>query len=135
MVEVKSRIERTAAPAKNGTTHTVGEIARESGVAPSAVRFYEKNGVITARRTAGNQRQFDESAACRINVARLAQRVGLTVREIADLFADLPTDPTPADWTRVADALVEEAEARTAQLRAHLRDLRSGTKLCQLTGD
>lgn len=111
---------------------TVGDIARESGVAGSAVRFYEKYGVITAVRSSGNQRRFDESAGCRIKVAKLAQRVGLTVREIAKVFAHLPSEPSPEDWGRIADALINEAETRTAELRARLDDMRSGTKLCEI---
>lgn len=120
--------EITAAAA----SRTVGDVARESGVAASAVRFYEKHGVITAIRTPNNQRRFRESAACRIKVAKLAQRVGLTVREIADVFADLPPTPGPDDWGRVASVLIEQAEARTAELRARLADIRSGTRLCEI---
>lgn len=111
---------------------TVQDVVVESGASASAVRFYEGRGVITAERTAGNQRRFGPSAACRIKVARLAQRVGLSVREVADLFADLPDDPTPADWGRVADRLEAEAEARVAQLRRELVGLRSGDRLCDL---
>jgi MerR family transcriptional regulator, redox-sensitive transcriptional activator SoxR len=128
LVEVKDNGPMTA------TTHTrtVGEVAAGGGVAPSAVRFYEQHGVITAVRTAGDQRRFDESAACRIKVAKVAQRVGLTVREIASLFAGLPADPQPADWARVAETLVAEAEARTAALKAQLAAIGSGTRLCDL---
>ena len=111
---------------------TVSAVATESGVAPSAVRFYEKHGVIHAVRTAGNQRRFAESAACRIQVAKLAQRVGLTIREIAELFADLPADPQPEDWQEVADALAREAEQRVADLKTQLSALGSGAKLCDL---
>jgi MerR family transcriptional regulator, redox-sensitive transcriptional activator SoxR len=117
-----------AAPA----TLTVSDIARESGVSRSAVRFYDKTGVITAIRTPSNQRRFAEGATCRIKVAKLAQRVGLTVREIADIFAELPTNPDADDWGRVANILIREAEARTADLRARLAELRSGTKLCEI---
>lgn len=113
-------------------TRSVGDVAAESGVAASAVRFYELHGVITAVRTAGDQRRFDESAACRIRVAKVAQRVGLTVREIAEVFAALPHDPQPGDWARVAEVLVAEAEARTAALKAQLADMRSGARLCDL---
>src|SRR5690625_3837449 len=60
---------------------TVGEVARDSGVSASAVRFYEKHAVVTADRTAGNQRRFGDAAVCRIQVARLAQRVGLRSEE------------------------------------------------------
>lgn len=111
---------------------TVSEVAAESGVAASAVRFYENHGVVTALRTSGNQRRFDDSAGCRIKVAKLAQRVGLTVREIADVFEDLPSEPGPEDWGRVADILIDEAETRTAELRARLGEMRSGTKLCEI---
>lgn len=113
-------------------TRTVSQVASESGVAGSAVRFYERHGVITAERTASNQRRFNDSAACRIKVAKLAQRVGMTVREIADVFSDLPPDPSAADWSRIATVLVEQAEARTAELRARLADMRSGTRLCEI---
>ncbi|WP_436520217.1 MerR family transcriptional regulator [Actinoplanes sp. HUAS TT8] len=112
--------------------HTVGEVAAEAGVAPSAVRFYEQHGVIRAERTAGDQRRFDENAACRIRVAKVAQRVGLTVREIADVFADLPDRPACEDWGRIADTLIAEAEARTAALREHLSAMSSGARLCEL---
>lgn len=119
------------------TTHptsvrTVSEVATDSGIAPSAVRFYEKHGIIHAVRTPGNQRRFDESAACRIQVAKLAQRVGLTVREIADLFASLPAEPQPEDWGTIADQLITEAEARVTDLKTHLASLDSGTKLCEI---
>lgn len=111
---------------------TVSEVAAEAGVAPSAVRFYENHGLITAARTSGNQRRFTEADPCRIKVAKVAQRVGLSVREIADLFAILPEEPGPQDWGQVARALVGEAQARVDALRATLDDLGSGTKLCEL---
>lgn len=113
-------------------TFTVSDVATQSGVAPSAVRFYEKHGVINAVRTSGNQRRFDESAACRIQIAKLAQRVGLTVREIANLFARLPADPGPDDWGRVADQLIAEAEQRVMKLKSHLKEIESGNKLCDI---
>ena len=111
---------------------TVGEVAVEAGVAPSAVRFYERHGLITAVRTAGNQRRFTASAPCLIKVAKVAQRVGLSVREIADLFATMPDDPAPDDWARTATLLVSEAQARVDALRAALEDLDSDSKLCDL---
>jgi MerR family transcriptional regulator, redox-sensitive transcriptional activator SoxR len=111
---------------------TVGEVAAATGVAPSAVRFYDKHGVIQAARTYGNQRRFDDSAACRISVAKLAQRVGLTVREIADLFSELPADPEPEDWAVVGERLIAEAESRLANLKTQLASLESGGKLCEI---
>lgn len=113
-------------------TLTVRDVADASGVAPSAVRFYEKHGLISAHRTAGDQRRFDDGAACRIGVAKVAQRVGLTVREIAQVFADLPDDPQPTDWDHIARTLVAEAESRTAALRTYLDEMCSGTRLCEI---
>src|SRR5689334_4588021 len=109
---------------------TVGDVARAAGVAPSAVRFYEKHGVITATRDGGGRRLFDDSASCRIKVAKLAQRVGLTVREIAELFADLPPSVGAQEWGRMATALVSESERRLADLRTSLAEMQTGGPLC-----
>ena len=122
--------QRVEAPVR--FVHSVSDIAAASGAAPSAVRFYEKHGLITAQRTSGDQRRFGDDAVCRIRVARVAQRVGLTVREIADIFAELPQDAQPEHWEQVADVLIAEAEARVAALRNHLESLGSGKKLCDL---
>lgn len=111
---------------------TVSEVAAEAEVAPSAVRFYERYGLVVAARTAGNQRRFAADAPCRIRVAKVAQRVGLTVREIADILEPIGPDSGPADWGEVNRTLVAEAEARLAQLRRTLDDLGSGTKLCEI---
>lgn len=84
--------------------------------APSAVRFYGKHGVITAIRD-GGRRMFDESASCRIKVAKLARRVGLTVREIADLFTGLSPSAGAEEWGRmcgVVDGLSQYSESRTS---------------------
>ena len=109
---------------------TVGDVARAAGVAPSAVRFYEKHGVITATRSSGGRRLFNETASCRIKVAKLAQRVGLTVREIADLFAGLSPTAGTQEWGDMAAALVDESERRLAELRASLAQMRAGGPLC-----
>ena len=111
---------------------TVGQVAEASGVAASAVRFYEQHGLISSVRTSGNQRRFGPDAACRVKVARVSQRIGLTVAEVAAVLAELPPDPTPADWGRVHDALVAEAEARITALRIQLELLSSGELLCRL---
>lgn len=65
-------------------------------------------------------------------MAKLAQRVGLTVRDVADTFAALPPDPGPHDWARIGEELIGAAEARTAQLRAGLNEMRSGARLCEI---
>lgn len=111
---------------------TVRDVAVDSGVAPSAVRFYERHGVITAVRTPGNQRRFASSAACQVRVAKLAQRVGFTVREIAEIFDDLPDDPQPRDWNRISEHLVASAERRLEELTRAVDSMRAGGRLCDL---
>lgn len=111
---------------------SVSEVAELAGVAPSAVRFYEKHGVVAAARTSGNQRRFTEDAPCLIKVAKVAQRVGLTIKEIAAILALLPPAPGIKDWGCVAKALVEEAEVRVEALKRQLAAMESGDKLCEL---
>lgn len=80
----------------------------------------------------GNQRRFGDDAACRVKVARVAQRIGLSVAETAAVLATLPPDPKLDDWQRVHTLLVGEAERRIADLRAQLEAITSGEKLCEL---
>lgn len=111
---------------------TVGDLARASGVAPSAVRFYETHGLLSCGRTAGNQRRFREPDVCRTKVIRVAQRAGLSIAEIKALFAELPADPAVADWERLTGRLMAEASQRIQQLRQVLEEIASGEKLCEL---
>ncbi|MGH3376707.1 MAG: MerR family DNA-binding transcriptional regulator [Actinoallomurus sp.] len=113
---------------------TVGDLARASGVAPSAVRFYEKHGLVTSRRTSGNQRRFYEVEACLIKIIRVAQRVGLSVAEIRDLMADLPDreDITIQDWARLRTRLEQEVRERIEALTEVLDDLTGEQKLCEV---
>ncbi|GAA0553069.1 hypothetical protein GCM10009546_13850 [Actinomadura livida] len=111
---------------------TVGELARAAGVAASAVRFYETHGLLTSERTAGNQRRFREPDVCRTKVIRVAQRVGLSIAEIKTMFHELPADPAVADWERLTERLMAEADDRIRQLRSVLDDIASGEPLCEL---
>lgn len=113
-------------------TLSVSEVADQAGVAISAVRFYEKHGLIESTRTVGNQRRFLAGAVCRIEVARLAQRVGLTVREIVARMAEMPQDPSGSDWEDFSDSLVAEARSRIADLEATLAELGAGQRMCDL---
>ena len=112
--------------------YTVGEVADQSGVAASAIRFYEKHGIVSGTRTPGNQRRFGPDAACRVKVARVAQRIGFSVAEIAELLAHLPRDPELEDWQRLHGVLIAEAERRIAEINTQLDALCSGAKLCEL---
>lgn len=111
---------------------SVGEVAELAGVAPSAVRFYERYSLISSVRTPGNARRFGEEASCRIRIARVAQRVGLTVREIAEIFDAMPAGAMGSDWDAVELRLVERAQQRIDELRATLADIVSGAPLCEL---
>lgn len=111
---------------------TVGDLARATGIAPSAVRFYETHGLLTSERTASNQRRFSELDVCRTKIIRVAQRVGLSIAEIRALLDELPAEPVLADWQRLGERLVTEATQRIQQLRHVLDDIASGDKLCEL---
>lgn len=113
---------------------TIGEVAAASGVAASAIRFYERQGLLTSHRTSGNQRRYDAFAPCMVRICRVAQRVGLTVREVVALFDTLPAEPTLDDWQGLTDSLVAEAERRIADLRHTLDDLAADGPLCAVPG-
>ena len=83
---------------------TIGELAERSGVAPSALRYYEAQGLITATRTSGNQRRYERPTLRRVAFIRSAQRVGLSLEEITDALRTLPggRTPTKADWSRLS---------------------------------
>jgi MerR family transcriptional regulator, redox-sensitive transcriptional activator SoxR len=85
---------------------TIGELAGRSGVAPSALRYYEAQGLIAAVRTSGNQRRYERAMLRRVSFIRSAQRVGLSLEEIAEALSTLPggRTPTTADWTRLSRA-------------------------------
>ena len=82
------------------TEVTIGELARRSGVATSALRFYESRGLISSSRTAGRQRRFTRPTLRRVAFIQAAQRVGLSLDEIATALHTLPErrTPTKADW-------------------------------------
>src|SRR5215469_13586913 len=83
---------------------TVGEIARRSGFADSAVRYYEGLGLLPATRTSGGQRRFERSTLRRLAFIRAARNIGLTLDEVSAALASLPASRTPtrADWARLS---------------------------------
>ncbi len=85
---------------------TITELAVRSGVAASALRYYESLGLITAERTQGNQRRYRRSVLRRVAVIRVAQSMGVSLRHVHAAFAKLPDrrDPTPDDWGRLSRA-------------------------------
>lgn len=102
---------------------TPGEVATRSGVAVSALHFYERNGLITSERTSGGQRRYSRDVLRRLAFIRVSQRVGIPLADIARALATLPEGRTPTrrDWSRLSRTWRDELEARIAQLEA-LRD-------------
>ena len=102
---------------------TIGELAERSGVATSALRYYEAQGLIESERTSGNQRRFRRATLRRVAFIRSAQRVGLTLDEIAEALATLPEGrtPTKADWARLSHSWWPRIDAQIEHLE-RLRD-------------
>lgn len=104
---------------------TVGEVARRSGLAVSAIHFYERKGLISADRTGGNQRRYGRDVLRRLALIRAAQEVGLPLSEVADALSALPAGrtPTPEDWRRIATGWAERLDARIRVLQRLRTDL------------
>jgi MerR family transcriptional regulator, redox-sensitive transcriptional activator SoxR len=105
------------------TELTIGELSERSGVAPSAIRYYEHRGLVWSRRTTGNQRRYERPMLRRLAFIRTAQRVGLSLEEIEAALATLPSNrtPTKADWSRLSRGWRPLLDTRIAQLE-RLRD-------------
>lgn len=110
------------------TMLTIGEVAERSGLAASAIRFYERQGLVHASRTESGQRRFRRDVLRRIAFIRIAQRVGLTLEEIVTALAELPVDhaPTRRDWERLTAGWQDRIEQRITLLEA----LKSGLSAC-----
>jgi MerR family redox-sensitive transcriptional activator SoxR len=102
---------------------TIGELSERSGVASSAIRYYEQRGLVASRRTTGNQRRYPRAMLRRLAFVRTAKRVGLTLEEIESALATLPSNRTPnkADWTRLSRGWRPRLDAQIQQLE-RLRD-------------
>jgi MerR family redox-sensitive transcriptional activator SoxR len=102
---------------------TIGELASRSGVATSALRFYETKGLIASDRTDGNQRRYLRSVLRRVALIKAAQEVGLTLGEIAEALDTLPHDSTPTrrDWERLSTGWRARLDQQITELQA-LRD-------------
>lgn len=106
---------------------TVGQLAARSGVAVSALHFYEREGLLSSRRTPGNQRRYPRETLRRVAFVRASQRVGIPLARIRAAMATLPDDRTPTakDWHRLSVAWHADLDARIEQLtrlRDHLTD-------------
>jgi MerR family redox-sensitive transcriptional activator SoxR len=102
---------------------TIGEVARRAGVATSALRFYEREGLISAIRSDGGQRRYERDVLRRIAFVRAAQRVGLTLDDIRASLSTLPESRTPTarDWERLSRRWRPMIDQRIGELE-RLRD-------------
>jgi len=97
---------------------TIGEVARRSGVAASALRFYEQRGLVSSERAGSGHRRFARPVLRRIAFIVFAQRIGLTLEEIRVELAKLPPDRAPnrRDWSRLSGAWTSRIDNRIAEL-------------------
>lgn len=99
-------------------TITIGEAAKRSGVAASALRYYEERGLISSEREGSGHRRYSRAVLRRIAFIVFAQRVGLTLEEIGRELGKLPADkvPTGRDWARLSEAWRSRIDNRMAEL-------------------
>jgi MerR family transcriptional regulator, redox-sensitive transcriptional activator SoxR len=99
---------------------TIGEVSTRSGVAPSALRFYERAGLISAQRTSGNQRRYARAVLRRIAFIQAGKAAGIPLADVRRALGTLPTDrvPTRRDWDRLSRAWREDLDRRISTLEA-----------------
>src|SRR3954468_21220185 len=102
---------------------TIGQVAARSGIAPSALRYYEQQGLVSAERTPGGARRYPRTVLRRLAFVRAAQNVGLSLAEIREALATLPEGrpPTARDWARLSRSWRDRLDAQIAAL-VQLRD-------------
>ncbi|MGW0040484.1 redox-sensitive transcriptional activator SoxR [Rhodococcus sp. NPDC003348] len=107
---------------------TVGEVSERSGLAASALRYYESQGLIESTRTSGNQRRYQRSVLRKIAFIRAARSIGLSLDEIAETMDTLPGGraPTRADWARLSRSWRARLDEQIDALEA----LRDGLESC-----
>lgn len=98
---------------------TISEVSRRSGVASSALRFYEERGLITSERAGSGHRRFPRAVLRRVAFIVFAQRIGLSLEEIGAELAKLPADriPTRRDWSRLSGEWMQRIDQRIGELQ------------------
>jgi MerR family redox-sensitive transcriptional activator SoxR len=114
-----------------GEEITISQLSERTGVAPSALRYYEAEGLIHATRSAGGQRRYHREVLRRVSFVRVAQTVGLTLAEIREALASLPDSRTPTekDWARLSASWRPRLDEQIALLE-RLRDRLDGCIGC-----
>lgn len=110
---------------------TIGQLAQETGVAASALRYYESAGIVKATARVGNQRRYDRGAVARVNVVRLAQAAGFRLDEIKRLLNGLDHKTPPGSrWRALAASKIREIDAQIDRLR-RMRKLLEALTHCE----
>ncbi len=106
---------------------TIGELAARSGIATSALRFYEEKGLITSGRTSGNQRRYERAMLRRVALIRAAQTVGISLASIREALSTLPEErsPTKRDWERFSRSWQADLDTHIVELQRLRDDLSS----------
>jgi MerR family redox-sensitive transcriptional activator SoxR len=106
---------------------SIGEVSERSGIAPSAIRFYEREGLLHSTRSAGGQRRYEREVLRRVAFIRVAQRVGLSLDEVRAALATLPAQRTPTarDWARLSRAWKPRLDEQIEMLMALREQLSS----------
>ena len=110
---------------------SIGDLAVRTGLSVSAIRFYEKKGLITPDRNAGNQRRYEGSDIRRLSFILIAQQIGLSIEDIKQTMAALPEGrtPTKADWSKISQSFRKTLDDRIAMME-RMRDRLDGCIGC-----
>ena len=105
-------------PLPHASFISIGQLAKRTGVAVSALRFYEEKGLLNPLRTGGNQRRYLRSDIRRVSFVLIAQKLGLGLAEIEEHLAQLPEgrNPTLEDWRKISRAMREQIDAKITLL-------------------
>jgi MerR family transcriptional regulator, redox-sensitive transcriptional activator SoxR len=96
----------------------IGKLAQKAGIAPSAIRFYERIGLLPAAKRMNGKRLYDSESLQQLGLIRLAQRAGFTIAEIRTLLHDFPKDTPPSErWQLLSRQKISEVEKLIEQLR------------------
>ena len=99
---------------------SIGDVAERSGIAPSALRFYERRGLVASIRTDGNQRRYDRAVLRRLAFIQAGRAAGISLERIGSALSTLPTSRTPSrrDWERLSNRWRDDLDARIETLQA-----------------
>jgi MerR family transcriptional regulator, redox-sensitive transcriptional activator SoxR len=114
--------------AKTGVVMTISEVARRAGVQASAIRYYERLGVLPAPKRAGGRRRYDESVLDALAIIRFAKHVGFSLTETKALLAGRAERPNPEHWRALARGRLRDVESTIAEAEQRRRLLQDALR-------